>query len=91
MATTQQEIREWLERGKREHAAFMLVVCDTFDWKDYPVYIKTKAELAPKAKSMHAPNMQKVMECYDLSIDFEQQLNEGRSWHGWSPPDRWEP
>lgn len=83
--TTKDDIRDWLKRGKAQGASFMLVVCDTYDWGDYPVYVKPTEDLAEKAKGFHGVNMQKVMECYDLDVDWERQLNEPRSWNGWRP------
>lgn len=77
--------REWLDRGVHDKHAFMLVVCDTFDWEDYPVYADSLTELKQKAEEHHGPNMQKVMECYDLSMPHEPQLAELRAWHGWRP------
>jgi hypothetical protein len=36
MATTMQDLREWYNRGKNIGATHMVVVCDTYDWEDYP-------------------------------------------------------
>lgn len=33
MGTTQQEISEWFDRGVKEGATHMIVVCDTFDYE----------------------------------------------------------
>ena len=81
MATTQKEIREWLEGGKLEKATHMLVVCDTYDYDDYPVYVKPGQD--PKAiyAHYHGPNMQKVMEVYSYNYDLEGQLGEFRACH----------
>ena len=40
MATTQAILREWLIEGLKEQATHMVVVCDTYDWEDYPVYVR---------------------------------------------------
>ncbi len=85
MAAKKDEIRAWLEEGKKNGAAFVLVACDTFDWEDYPVPCKNVVELKAKAEEIHNKNMQKVMECYDLSLELEPQLLEFRAWHGWRP------
>ena len=39
MPTTQKDIRGWLHRGKEKGATHVLVVCDTFDHSDYPVFV----------------------------------------------------
>jgi len=79
MATTKQDIREWFERGVEQGATHLIVVCDTFNYEDYPVYVE-KGQDAKKVYEAHnGPNMQRVMEVYNLSQDMEEQLNEHRS------------
>jgi len=83
--TTKDDIREWFERGKAQGAGHLLVVCDTFSHEDYPVFCMPEESLPDKANQYHGPNMQRVMECYDLNKDMENQLAERRAFHGWSP------
>lgn len=58
----------------------MLVICDSFDYEDYPVYVmrgqNVHTVIGEKCK---IDNMQKLMEVYDLSMDIEKQLKQGRS------------
>ena len=75
--TTREDIKEWLMRAKKEKAKYMIIVCDTFDWDDYPVNCKTAEEC--KEKIANPGSMQKVMECYDLKMNIEDQLNEDRA------------
>lgn len=91
MATTQFEIRGWLKRGKKFGATHVIVVCDTYDWEDYPVYVFKDA--VPKDAYGHVGSarkiyeefsgkgMQKVMEVYSLNRDIESQLAEHRAFH----------
>ncbi len=83
--TTQDDIRRWMNSGKAQNARFMLVVCDTFDWEDYPVYVMPTEDITKKAKEYDRVNMQTVMECYDLSMDWQKQLDQKQSWNGWGP------
>jgi len=82
--TTQSEIRGWLERGKEQGASHMLVVCDTFDWDDYPVY-RANADpekLRKEVASYPVVNsMQKVMEVYRLDQDWDAQLKQHRAFN----------
>ncbi len=82
MSTTKTEIRNWLETAKQNGATHLLVLCDAFDWEDYPVEIK-KGENPQKIcdKKCAHNNMQKLMECYDLSLNIEEQLDEKRARH----------
>ena len=81
MATTQAEIRGWLSEGKKMRATHMIVVCDTFDWEDYSVFVSSNEDVRKKYAEYSGPNMQKVMEVYSLKKDIESQLNEHRAFH----------
>ena len=77
MATSKQQIGDWFENGLTNKQDFMIVVCDTYDWTDYPSYCK-KDEFDLKYKQYSDQNMQQVMEVYDLSLDKDSQLNQHR-------------
>lgn len=81
MATTQADIRRWLNEGKSMGATHVIVVCDTFDREDYPVYVTSNEDVLEKYSEYNGPNMQKVMEVYSLKNDIESQLNEHRAFH----------
>ena len=78
--TTQDDIKRWLERGKEEGATHLIVVCDTFDYDDYPVFVSPK-ENVHVVKNEYSKDMQRVMEVYNLSMDWDEQLNETRSFN----------
>jgi len=79
MATTQEDIRGWLNNGKKMKATHVIVVCDTFDLEDYPVYVMPTDDVREKYAEFNGPNMQKVMEVYSLSKNIENQLNAHRA------------
>lgn len=81
MSTTKQMISDWFDLGVEQKATHMLVVCDTFDYEDYPVYVKPSEKVREEYAKYNGPNMQKVMEVYDLKKDRDTQLNEGRSFN----------
>jgi hypothetical protein len=78
MATTQAQIRQWFIRGVEQKATHMIIVCDTFDYDDYPVYVKPDQNSREVAEEYDGKNMQSIMEVYDLSKDMEEQLNQFR-------------
>lgn len=78
MATTREDIKEWFLRGKSQGATHMLVVCDQFDYEDYPVFIQKDENVREKEKEYDAKEMQRVMEVYNLSKDMDQQLSQAR-------------
>lgn len=75
MATSAEDIKGWWKRAKKEGARYMVVVCDTFDYYDYPVNCAS-VELA-KLVVTQPGDMQRVMEVYDMSKPFR---SEGRVW-----------
>jgi hypothetical protein len=82
MGTTREEIKEWLERGKSKKATHLIVVCDTFSYEDYPVFVKEgedPKEIAKKYNNLD--EMSRVMEVYDLSKNIESKLGENRSFN----------
>lgn len=79
MGTTKEDIKEWIKRGKEQGATHMIVVCDTFDWEDYPVYVMPTEDARKKFANYNGPNMQKVMEVYNLNKDIDYQLKQHRS------------
>ncbi len=81
MGTSQDTIRIWLENAKAKNATHLIVVCDTFDWSDYPVLVAANEDVRSVAASFQGKNMQKVMEVYSLSIDIDTQLSEFRAFH----------
>ena len=77
--TTKEDIKEWFKRGKEKGAIYLLVICDTFDWQDYPVFCDTIEE-AQKARTKYlsGENMQKLMEIYDLRGNMSEQIKVAR-------------
>lgn len=86
--TTRTLLSEWFDAGVAEKARYMVIATDTFNWEDYPVFVredgkKTVHEVAHELE--HAP-MSRVMEVYDLEGDKVAQLPAGRAWAIPRPP-----
>lgn len=79
MATTREEIRRWLEKGKADGATHMIVWCDTFDYSDFPQYVYDPEVVATIA--CNPPRMTRLMEVYKLDMDWDEQLAERRAYH----------
>ena len=81
MATTRADIARWFGEGVRDKMVYMIVVCDTFDHEDYPVYAMTDTQVLEQFDQHNGQNMQRVMEVYDLRLDKDSQLAKSRAWH----------
>ena len=86
MAASKQDIRKWLDEGKEQGATHVIVVCDTYDWDDYPVFVMPGEDVCRKSAEHDGPNMQRVMEVYALHLPIEDQMNEHRAFHYECPP-----
>ncbi len=80
-AAQQSDLREWLNQGAEQGATHMIVVVDTWDHEDYPVYVKPGENVREIADKYDGKEMQRIMEVYDLSKDHELQLSEHRAFN----------
>lgn len=78
---TMEDISEWFDEGTKMGATHLIIVCDTFDYEDYPVFVGPDENARERFVRYNGPNMQRVMEVYDLRQDKEKQLNEFRSYN----------
>ena len=83
MPTTRKALKRWFTEGVKKDASYMIVVCDTFDHEDYPVYVKPSEDFWETHASYHGKNMQRIMEVYDLKLSWEEQSS-GRVYN--TPP-----
>lgn len=81
MATTRMDLKVWFDRGVKEKATYMIVVCDTFDYGDYPAYVSKDENVHDRITYYKMSPMQRIMEVYDLGMDRDEQLTEGRAYN----------
>lgn len=77
--TTIRDIEDWLKTAKQKKATHLIVVCDTFDWDDYPVYVSTSENVKEKVSEYSGKSMQRVMEVYSVNKDWKEQLAKQRN------------
>lgn len=90
MTTTRADISRWFDEAATRNAeavkgrdsyTHMIVVCDEFDWSDFPVFVGVSENVRDVEKSWNDKDLSHVMEIYDLSLDKETQLNEHRTFN----------
>ncbi len=81
LPTTQTTITRWFENGIDLNATHLVVVCDLFDYEDFPVYIYEDESPEERVIYWNSQDFCKVMEVYDIQLDMNAQLNESRAWH----------
>lgn len=82
MTATKTDLIGWFDEGVRQGATHMIVVCDTYDGDNFPVYVTSDEDVREVAKSHGDPaKMVKVEEVYCLSMDRDAQMAEWRAFH----------
>lgn len=62
----QQDHERWLVEAKRQKAKYIVNVCDTFDYDNYPVYCKDEKELSDAQAKYNGTNMQRIEAIVDV-------------------------
>lgn len=75
MAASREDIRDWFRAGVQQGATHMLVMCDTFDWSDYPVFVQPDQDVRTIVNERNGNNMQQLMEVYDLKQSETSQVD----------------
>lgn len=82
MAATDTDIAKWVREGKaKETCTHVIIVCDDFDYEDYPVEVFEHENIHEELKKYKFINMQRVMEVYSMKMDIDAQLAEYRANH----------
>lgn len=76
--TTKEDIKNWIDNAPKG-STHMIIVCDTFAWEDYPVYIKKGENVKEIERGINGKSMQRVMEVYNLKKSIKKQLSKNRS------------
>lgn len=80
--TSRVDLVRWFVEGKKDDAnTHMLVVLDSFDHSDYPVYAQGRQDCLEKNAKFSTSSMQRVLEVYDLRLSMGLQMEQGRVWN----------
>ena len=81
MGTSKEDIRSWFLMGKDQGASHMIIVCDSFSYEDYPVYVTENEDVRKIIKKYDGVNMQRVMEVYNFRLKMDYQLQRPRAFY----------
>lgn len=76
--TSIDDLRGWYNDGKKQKATHMIVVCDTFDYEDYPVYVLKGQDAKAAVAKCGSESMHTVMEVYSYNKTFQVQSRSGK-------------
>ena len=69
MAATREDVDRWINMAKKDKNKFIISVCDTWDYEDYPVFCKDLDELYSSYPEYSGKNMQRVNEIIRINED----------------------
>lgn len=81
MAARYNEIDKWFDDGKEAGAEYMVVVTDTFDYEDHPVYCSSKLDVVRVQMKVDETRYEQVQEIYNLKMDKGTQMAQVRAWN----------
>lgn len=81
MKTSTDLIRTWLQEGKEDKATHVAVFSDDFSHEYYPVSYHSREAAQAGVREKDGKNMQRVIEVYNLSMDWNKQLRADRSFN----------
>ncbi len=77
--TDKAKIRSWLEKGKAQNATHVVILVDKWEWIDFYLICTTgRPQEAALGIIRKDPRSFALMECYDLSKDWDAQLDAHR-------------
>jgi len=79
MTATREDISNWFDEGVAKGATHMVIICDTYDYDDFPRYVMPGED--PRHVAGKMGDMQRLMEVYALHLPKEMQMAERRSFH----------
>ncbi len=81
MSATRDDISEWFDAGVEAGATHMIIVCDTFDYSNFPKYVLPHQNVRELADKERFKTLQNVDEVYDLRMSKAAQFAERRAFH----------
>lgn len=77
MSATREDVNRWIDKAKQEDYSYIISVCDTFEYDDYPVYCKTIEDVKDKYSKYDNNNMQRINEVIRINDDgtVDENLN----------------
>jgi hypothetical protein len=76
-----EEIVEWFSLGVMNGDTHLLLIYDTFDKTEYPIYAKGDDAAADQFRLYNGASHQQVKEVFDLRLGTDEQMLEERAWH----------
>ena len=78
---TRDNIRRWLEHGKKLNATHMIVISDTWSYEYMPSYVLEGEDVRERCNEINSTPYESVKELYNYGLDLDMQLNSPMAFH----------
>ncbi len=76
---TKNIVRGWLNQAMKRNATHLAILCDAHDRESCtPVYITKDENVEQKINERSSSGLEEVLEVYDMSMDFREQLRKSK-------------
>ena len=69
MAASRRDVDRWIDSAKERGCKYIISVCDTWDYDDYPVFCEDLNKLILKIDNYNGVNMQTINEIIRINDD----------------------
>lgn len=66
MTASKQDVDRWIETAKKRGSKYIVSVCDTWDWEDFPIYCANENERDDAYAKNDNVNMQRINEVINI-------------------------
>lgn len=75
MTASKEDVNGWINAAKESNKRYIISVCDTFEWDDYPIFCDDRDNLVKRIPEFHNTNLQKINEIIEIVPDKEPVRN----------------
>ncbi len=76
-----EKVTSWLRTARQRGATHMIIAFDRTKQTPFPVYVGNDMNIQQKIKSFNDNNFVRAVEVYNLKMDIDRQVLQGRSWN----------
>ena len=76
-----ENVSSWLREAKKRGSTHLIVAYDLTKKNPFPVYVSGESNVQQKIKSFNDNHFCNAVEVYNMKMDVDAQLLQGRSWN----------
>jgi len=76
-----EKVTMWLRDAKRRQSTHLIIAFDTVKHNPFPVYVNADTSVQQKIKSFNDNNFVRAIEVYNMKMDTDTQILQGRAWN----------